>query len=102
MRQGFRESVGAHPGELERVNAVFARFAEKFGIPAGVRRSVTVALDELLANELSHGMAGRDAGSVTVEVKLDQERVTVTITNDGPHFDPFEQEAPDTTLPVDE
>ena len=47
-------------------------------------------------------MAEGDAGSVTVEVELDQERVTVTITDDGPPFDPFRQAAPDTTLSVDE
>ncbi len=102
MRQEFRMSVGAHAGEVEKVNAVFARFAETYALPGAVRRSVNVALDELLANELSHGMAGRDAGSVTVEVELDQERVTVTITDDGPPFDPFRQAAPDTTLSVDE
>ena len=102
MRQEFRMSVGAQPGEVEKVNAVFARFAETNGLPGGVRRSLNVALDELLANELSHGMKGRDAGCVTVEVELDQERVTITITDDGTPFDPFGQAAPDTTLSVDE
>lgn len=102
MRQQFRMSVGAHAGEVEKVNAVFARFAETNALPGAVRRSVNVALDELLANELSHGMAGRDGGSVTVEVELDQERVTITITDDGPEFDPFRQAAPDTTLPIEE
>ncbi|MFN2601516.1 MAG: ATP-binding protein [Gemmatimonadaceae bacterium] len=104
MRHGFRMSVGAHPGGVGKVNAAFAGFAETNGLPEDVRRSVNVALDELLANELSHGMVGRDAGSVMIEVEieLDQERVTVTLTDDGPPFDPFRQAAPDTTLPVDE
>lgn len=102
MRQEFRMSVGAQPGEVEKVNVVFAHFAETYALPDGVRRSVNVALDELLANEIMHGMAGRDGGSVTVEVKLDQERVIVTITDDGAAFDPFGQVAPDTTLSVDE
>ncbi len=102
MRQEFRMSVGAHPGEMEKVNAVFARFAETYALPGAVRRSLNVALDELLANELLHGMTGRGDGSVTVEVALDLERVTVTITDDGPPFDPFRQASPDTTLSVDE
>lgn len=102
MRQEFRMAVGAHPGELEKVNAVFARFAETNELPGGVRRSVNVALDELLANEISHGMAGREAGWVTVEVELDQKRVMVTITDDGPEFDPFSQAEPDTTLSIEE
>jgi anti-sigma regulatory factor (Ser/Thr protein kinase) len=63
---------------------------------------VSVALDELLANEMSHGAAGRDSGSVTLEVELDEERITVTLTSDGSRFDPFQRAAPDTTLPVEE
>ncbi len=102
MRKEFRMSVGAHPGDVEKVNKVFARFAETYELPDAVRRSVNVALDELLANELSHGIDGREAGSVTVEVKLDQECVTVTITDDGQQFDPFREAAPDTTLSVEE
>jgi anti-sigma regulatory factor (Ser/Thr protein kinase) len=39
---------------------------------------------------------------VTVEVKLEREHVTVILTDDGTPFDPFGQDAPDTTLSVDE
>lgn len=102
MRHGFRMSVGAHPGGVGEVSAAFETFAETNGIPEGVRRSVNVAVDELLANALSHGRTGRDPCSVTVEVELDNERLIVTLTDDGPPFDPFKQAAPDTTLSVDE
>ena len=102
MQHEFRMSVGADADGVEKVNAVFAEFAKTYALPEAVRRSLNIALDELLANELSHGMAGRDAGAVTVEVELDQERLTATITDDGPPFDPFKEAAPDTTLSVDE
>lgn len=102
MRHGFRMSVGAHPGAVGEVNAAFAGFAEAHGLPAEVRRSLSVALDELLANALSHGRTGRDPCSVMVEVELDHQRVTVTLTDDGEPFDPLRQEAPDTTLSVEE
>lgn len=95
-------SVGAHPDGVGEVNAAFAGFAEAHAVPATVRRSLSVALDELLANALSHGRVGLDPSSVMVEVELDQERVTVTLTDDGTPFDPFGQDAPDTTLSVDE
>ena len=102
MRHEFRMSVGAHPAGVGEVNAAFAAFAETHALPADVRRSVTVALDELLANALSHGETGPDPCSVTVEVKLDEERVTVILTDDGTPFDPFGRDAPDTTLSVEE
>jgi len=95
-------SVGADPDGMGKVNAAFARFAEAHALPDAVRRSLSVALDELLANELSHGMAGRDTGLLTVDAELDQERLTVTLTDDGPPFDPLTQAAPDTTLSVDD
>lgn len=102
MRHEFRMSVGADPGGVREVNAAFAGFAEAHGLPVDVRRSLNVAIDELLANALSHGQTGRDPCSVTVEVELDQERVTVIVTDDGTPFDPFARDAPDTTLPVEE
>ena len=102
MRHEFRMSVGAHPGAVGELNAAFAEFAEAHALPAEVRRSVSVALDELLANVISHGRTGRDPCSVTVEVELDQARVTVIVTDNGAPFDPFGRDAPDTTLSVEE
>jgi anti-sigma regulatory factor (Ser/Thr protein kinase) len=93
-------SVGADHGAGE-ANAAFAGFAEKHALPEEVRRSVNVALDELLAN-LSHGMVGRDACSVALDVQLDGERLIVTLSDDGPPFDPFKKDAPDTTLSVED
>jgi len=102
MRHRFQMSVGAHPGGVSAVSAAFAEFAESHGMSAGARRSVSVALDELLANALSHGRTGSDPCSMTVEVELDQEHVRVIITDDGPPFDPFGNDAPDTTLSVEQ
>lgn len=102
MRHGFSMSVGAPAGGVGEVNAAFEEFAEAHALSAAVRRSVNVALDELLANTLSHGQTGPDPCSITVEVELDQERVTVTLTDDGAPFDPFAEDAPDTTLSVED
>ena len=102
MRQMFRKAVGADPSGVHEVNAAFAGFAEENALPVDVRRSISIALDELLANALTHGRQGRDPCSVTVEVQLDQDHVTVTVTDDGMPFDPFAREAPDTTLSVEE
>jgi anti-sigma regulatory factor (Ser/Thr protein kinase) len=102
MPHGFRMSVDPHSGGVGELNAAFAGFAEAHGLPPAARRSVNVAIDELVANAISYGEKGRDPCSVTVEVELDHERVTVILTDDGPPFDPFGQDAPDTTLSVDE
>ena len=41
-------------------------------------------------------------GSLMVDVELDQGSVTVTITDNGPEFDPFKQASPDTTLSIED
>ena len=102
MRHGFRISVGARAAGVGEVNAAFAEFAEAHALPPEVRRSINVALDELLANVLSHGQSGRDPCSVTVEGELNQECVTIILTDDGIPFDPFGRDAPDTTLSVED
>jgi anti-anti-sigma factor len=98
MRPGFRMTISADPGEIARVNAAFAEFADAQALPASVRRSVNVALDELLNNAIAYGFAGCEGGEVTVEAELLADRVRVTLTYDGQPFDPFGMAAPDTGL----
>jgi serine/threonine-protein kinase RsbW len=88
-------------GGVARANAAFSDFAETHGVPDDVRRGMNVALDELLTNTVSYGLAGA-AGEVTVAGELQQDRLTVTISDDGKPFDPFQRSAPDTTLSVED
>ncbi len=102
MRPGFRMTIGADPGEVARVNAAFAEFADAHALPASVRRSMNVVLDELLINAIVYGFPEGARGEVTVEAELLADRVRVTLTDDGRPFDPFAVAAPDTGLPLDE
>ena len=102
MGPGFRMTIGADRGEVAGVHAAFAEFADARALPAAIRRSVNVALDELLNNTIAYGFAGRAGGEVTVEVELATDRLTVTLTDDGRPFDPFGMAAPDTRRSVEE
>jgi serine/threonine-protein kinase RsbW len=102
MRPGFRIGLGAETrwDGADRVGAKFAEFAEAQGLPAAVRRSVSVALDELLANTIAYGGAAR----IVVDVTLHPNRLSVMLIDDGGPFDPFGREAPPpgTVLPLEE
>ena len=102
MTNAFRMTIGAGPGEVASVGAAFAEFADAHALPAAVRRSLNVVLDELLTNAIAYGLAGREAGEVTVDVALSPDRLTVTLTDDGKPFDPFGRAVPDTALSVEE
>lgn len=92
--------IGAERGGVAKATAAFADFAVRQALPEGVRRSMSVVLDELLANSLSHGLAGRSGQTVSMDVELAADRLTVTLVDDGAPFDPFSRSAPDTTLSV--
>ena len=100
----FSLTIGSDPGQVARVSAAFAEFAAAHALPAAIRRSVSVALDELLNNTIAYGFAGRGGGggAVTIDVELRPDRLCVTLTDDGKPFNPLEMSAPDTTLPVAE
>lgn len=102
MRPGFRVTIEEDRGDIAQVNAEFAAFAEGQALPDSVRRSLQVALDELLTNILGHGFAGRDGWDVTVEAELVAGRVHVTVTDNGGPFNPLDLDAPDTTLTPEE
>lgn len=102
MQAGFRISIGADIAEVARVIAAFGDFADAEGLPASVRRSAFVVLDELLANTVSHGLQGRPEGQVTIDVKLATELLVMTLRDNGNAFDPFARAAPDTTSSVED
>jgi anti-anti-sigma factor len=96
-------SIGADPAGVGRVAQAFADFADAHAVPAPVRRCMSVALDELLANSVSYGLEGREAdGEVSVTVDLDPNRLVLTLRDNGSVFDPFSQSTPDTTLAVED
>jgi anti-anti-sigma factor len=104
MRPSFRMTIGADPGQVAGVGAAFAEFADAHAVPAAIRRSMSVALDELLNNTIAYGFAGREGGGgeVRIEVELRADRLCATLTDDGRPFNPFGMAAPDTALPVHE
>ena len=109
MTNAFRMTIGAGRDEVAKVNAAFARFAAQHALPPSVRRSLQIALDELLSNTVVYGFAGRaeqgqGEGEATVEVDVGPGRVTLTLTDDGRPFDPFAVAAPppDASLPLEE
>jgi anti-anti-sigma factor len=101
MSSQFRVAIGADPGGVEMVMATFTSFAEEHAVPDTVRRSINVALDELLANSLAYGLTG-EGSEVVVDVELQRDRLIVTVSDDGTPFDPFGRSAPDTTMSVED
>jgi len=106
MGPGFQMTFGADPGAVAQAVARFAEFAESHGLPTAVRRSIQVALDEFVYNPIVYGFpqleGGPEAGKGELRIGLDGEKVRVTISDNGPPFDPLAFAEPDTELSVED
>ena len=104
MSPGFQMTFGADPGAVARAVEMFAAFAETHELPTAVRRSIQVALDEFVYNPIVYGFPqlGAGMGVGEVQVELEGGQVRVTITDNGPPFDPLAYQDPDTALSVEE
>lgn len=94
----FRMTIGNDPAQVGGACAAFGEFAEAHKVPTAIRRSVSVALDELLNNAIAHGAAGR----VSIAVELLTDRLRVTLEDDGKPFNPLDMADPDTELSVEQ
>jgi len=88
--------------EIERVNLAFNEFAETEGIATPVRRSVNLVLDELLNNVISYAFANDADHEIEVGFELSNDRLSVTISDDGVPFNPFAGSPPDTGLSIEQ
>lgn len=94
----FRMTIGTDPAQVGGACQAFGQFAEAHKVPTAIRRSVSVALDELLNNAIAHG----SAGVVSIEAELSADRLRVTLSDDGKPFNPLDMATPDTGLPLEE
>lgn len=94
----FRMTIGTDPAQVGGACRAFGEFAEAHEVPTAIRRSVSVALDELLTNGIAHG----SAAVVRIEAELSADRLRVTLSDDGKPFNPLDMATPDTGLPLEE
>ena len=96
---------GSDEGVREALDALAALFAGH-GLSKAVTWPMEVSLDEVLANVVHHGLAGRVEAQVDVEVRLDSAAqppdCELVVSDDGPEFDPLAAAEPDTALGVEE
>ena len=87
--------------EITRLNDAFNEFADEHAIPAAARRSGNVVFDELITNVIKYAFDNDEEHHIEVRVDLHDQRLVITICDDGVPFDPFHYDPPDTTLSID-
>ncbi len=78
------------------------KLLEEYGLEKPVERKVRLACDELLNNVISYAYEGASEHEIRIKMTMAQDRLTITISDDGKPFDPFTQPTPDTGSPLEE
>lgn len=80
----------------------FEGFARIHGIPAEIVYRINFIFDELLTNIISYAYKDQNVHNIDIIVDLHENKVSVTIADDGIAFNPLTAKSPDTTLPLAE
>lgn len=83
--------------ELSTVRELVRSAARQADASSACTADLVQAVDEAVTNAIIHGHAGRE-GWVEVAVAARDDRLTVTITDDAPPFDPTTVPTPDLSI----
>jgi len=77
-------------------------FAEKNGLPPRKIYQLDLIYEELMTNVVKYSYADQSPHRIQVRLDYDGEKLTFTIIHDGGDFDPWTQDDPDLTLPLEQ
>ncbi len=95
-RAAYLESLEVFRGFIkERCTAVH-------GVTDEILYDIQLAVDEACTNIISHGFAGMDPGSIILDLNIDSDRITISLTDFGHAFEPSSTPIPDVDAPIEE
>ncbi len=93
---------GADAAAVRDAAAALDAFCASEQVPRETAWPLQVALDEIVANVVSHSTAARPHAGFDVWFHRDGECIEIVVADDGPAFDPLARAAPDVTLPLED
>ena len=102
MTAGFTLEIRPEHPEIARLLDAVTAFARSHLLPDRDVSNMCIALDELLSNVITHGLAESAAHPIATAIRLESNRLVAEITDRGRPFDPFlEAPVPDLTSPAE-
>jgi anti-anti-sigma factor len=90
------------PRDLEAVDVLLDRLAAQARLAPDAMSPIRVVCDEVLTNIIAHGFQDEAEHEITVNIKMAEKQVVLTISDDGVPFDPLAAPSPDTDRPLQE
>jgi serine/threonine-protein kinase RsbW len=100
---GFTIQIANDLSEIARVTAQLQAFGRMHGLADRLVNQFVLALDELVANIVQHGLPTDAAETIRIGITLDADRFGMEISDPGEAFDPLrETPAPDLDSPLEQ
>jgi anti-sigma regulatory factor (Ser/Thr protein kinase) len=97
-----RTTVPGDAAHLGVLTAFLQEFWSASQLAPAPRTAFELALEEVFTNIIRHGRRPGTVPSVEVSLARVGERITMTVEDDGPQFDPLSRPAPDVTASLAE
>lgn len=88
--------------ELERFENLFCEFCERISFPKNLQLKMAIVFDEMLNNIISYGFNDKDEHEIEVIIDLLNDRLKITIIDDGIPFNPLSGNKVDTTSSLED
>jgi serine phosphatase RsbU (regulator of sigma subunit)/anti-sigma regulatory factor (Ser/Thr protein kinase) len=88
--------------ELARLHQTLTEFGQRQGLASKVVHDLTLALEEILTNIISHGYTDDREHEIKVRLRAQPGEVRAEVEDDGQPFNPLEAPEPDTTQSLEE
>ncbi len=98
-RLTFRVEAGS--AGIRQAAGELDAFGAAHGLPGDGAWPLQLALDEVLSNIGHHGSAGPEATTIEVAIEYRDGALELTVSDDGPAFDPLQLPEPDVQAPLE-
>jgi anti-sigma regulatory factor (Ser/Thr protein kinase) len=89
-------------GELTAMAGKIKQLALEWELPQALAVNIDLVIEEALTNIIFYAFADNDKHQIHVSISLNQEMLTIKITDDGIAFNPLSEQQPDITLPAEQ
>ncbi len=98
MNNRFNLAVASRTDNLGTIREFITDIAKRFGFNEDAIGDIELAVDEACANVIKHAYANDDKKTIDIEVETNGRKLTITIRDQGPGFNPDKIESPQQRL----
>jgi anti-sigma regulatory factor (Ser/Thr protein kinase) len=88
--------------ELERLNQLVEEFGEAQGLHVEEQYAIYLCLEEIVTNIINYAWPEGGQHEIQVALQVNEQQISVQISDDGMPFDPTQMAEPDTNKPAAE